>query len=46
MRELFSIVNGWIEISYRFSFKEVNNFVKFIKNSYKSVFDPKFLTAT
>jgi len=41
-----SQLNAWFDNPCCFSLQEVNNFVKFIKNSYKFIFDPNFLSTT
>jgi len=39
-----SRLNTWFDIPCIFSLQEVSNFVKFIKNGYKFIFDPNFLS--
>ena len=39
-------LNAWFDNLYLFSLQEVNNFVKFIKNSSKFIFDSNFLLAS
>jgi len=41
-----SQLNAWFDTPCLFFLPEVSNFVKFIKNSQKIMFDPNFLSGT
>jgi len=42
----WSRLNAWFDTPCLFYLQEVNNFLKLIKNSYKFIFDPNFLSAS